>query len=111
MMRWKNFNGRHLCFQIRKTKEDLSIKLPEKSLDILRFYQELAQWKYDIMKIDPESFIFPLPYIDPLQANKLKLFNAISSAAAYTNKDLRKLSELAGIGKKYHFIKHGIAGQ
>jgi len=27
-MRWKNFTGEHLYFQVKKTKEDLNIKLP-----------------------------------------------------------------------------------
>jgi integrase len=103
LMRWKNFNGQHLCFQMKKTKEDLSVKLPEKSLDILSFYQNLANNKCGEIKIDPESFIFPLLRIPPTEINKIKLFNAISSAVAYTNKDLRKLRLMAGIDKKFSF--------
>ncbi|TMI88379.1 MAG: hypothetical protein E6H06_19145 [Bacteroidetes bacterium] len=37
------------------------------------------------------------------EINKVKPFNAISSAVAYTNKDLRKLSLMASIDKKFSF--------
>lgn len=108
MMCWKNFNGKHLYFQVKKTKEYLSIKLPKKSLDILKFYQS---YQRKIDALDPESFIFPLLNIPPDETDKLKLFNAISSATAFTNKSLRKIGVLAKINKKYHFIPLGTAGQ
>ncbi|WP_448634242.1 tyrosine-type recombinase/integrase [Pedobacter panaciterrae] len=108
MMRWKNFNGKHLYFQVKKTKEDLSIKLPKKSLDILRFYQTY-QRKADTL--DPESFIFPLLNLATDETDKLKLFNAISSATAFTNKSLRKIGILANINKKisFHTARHSWA--
>lgn len=108
MMRWKNFNGKHLYFQVKKTKEDLSIKLPKKSLDILQFYQTYLR-KSDAL--DPESFIFPLLNIQPDETDKLKLFNAISSATAFTNKSLRKIGILANINKKisFHTARHSWA--
>ena len=108
LMCWKNFNGVHLYFQVKKTKEELSIKLPQKSLDILQFYKTY-QGKSE--PNDPESFIFPLLNIKPDETDKLKLFNAISSATAYTNKNLRKISVLANIPKKisFHTARHSWA--
>ncbi|TKB96445.1 site-specific integrase [Pedobacter cryotolerans] len=91
MMRWKNFNGTHLHFQIRKSREELSIKLPKKSLEILHFYKGYEQNTDDP---DPESFIFPLIKIKPDETDRLKVFNAISSATAFTNKNLGKLALL-----------------
>ena len=41
----------------------------------------------------------------------MKIYNAISSANAYINKDLRKLAKLAGIDKKisFHSARHSWA--
>lgn len=58
-MRWKNFDGEHLFFTIRKNQEDISIKLPEKSLSILAYYKSLALSKKRDVFIDPETYIFP----------------------------------------------------
>jgi len=98
------------CFQIKKTKDDISIKLRDTSLEILQFYKKLAQKKHGDFKIDPESFIFPLLHISVTETDRVKIYNAISSAGGYINKDLRKLGKLAGIDKKYPFILSGIAG-
>jgi integrase/recombinase XerD len=103
MMRWKNFDGQYLCFQIRKTKEDVSIILPQKSLDILSFYQKPAKRKFPGGNIDPESFIFPLLRIEPSEKDRVKIFNAISAAVSFTNKSLLRLRILAGIDKKFSF--------
>ena len=37
MMRWRNVSGDRLCFQIRKNKECLGIKMPPKALQIMGF--------------------------------------------------------------------------
>lgn len=110
-LRWRNFDGTHLCFQIRKTREDLSIKMPEKSLVILEFYRKMAQTRSGSIDVDPESFIFPLLRINPDEEDRVKFFNAISAATAYTNKDLRKLSRLTDINKKisFHSARHSWA--
>jgi len=108
MMRWKNFNGSHLYFQIRKSGEDLSIKLPKKSLDIIQFYKS---YQFGSSAPDPDSFIFPLVRIQPSETDRLKVFNAISSATAMTNKNLRKIALLANIDKKisFHSARHSWA--
>ena len=86
MMRWKNFDGEHLVFQMRKTKEELSIKLPQKSLKLIAYYRELANKKPGSNEIEPRSFMFPLLRIDKDETNELQIFKAISSATAFTNK-------------------------
>jgi integrase/recombinase XerD len=49
--------------------------------------------------------------ISPEETDKNKIFNAISSASSYTNKDLRKLAKLAQIGKdiSFHTARHSWA--
>lgn len=111
MMRWENFDGEHLFFQIRKTKEDLSIKLPKKSLTLLSFYRAFAKKKSNGVEIEPRSFIFPLLRIDKNETDELRIFKAISSATAYTNKNLRQLIKRAKIDKEisFHTARHSWA--
>jgi len=105
LMRWNNFNGKHLYFRIKKTREELSIKLPKKSLDILRFYKT---YQLHSASPDPDSFIFPLLKITPGETDGLKLFKSISSATSFANKNLRKIAILANIPKKisFHTARH-----
>lgn len=58
MMRWRNFTGEHLYFQIRKTQDELSIRLPEQSMQIINYYKVIATQRQGI--IHPDTFIFPL---------------------------------------------------
>ncbi|MGN6394836.1 MAG: site-specific integrase [Mucilaginibacter sp.] len=110
MMRWKNFDGEHLLFQIRETKEELSIKLPKKSLKLIAYYRTLAS-NTGVVEIEPRSFIFPLLRINKDETDELRIFKAISSVTAYTNKNLRKLSKLAEIDKhiSFHSARHSWA--
>ena len=96
---------------MRKTKEELSIKLPQKSLKLIAYYRELANRKPGSNEIEPGSFMFPLLRIDKDETNELQIFKAISSATAFTNKSLRKLSSLAKIDKhiSFHTARHSWA--
>jgi len=109
MMRWRNFTGEHIYFQIRKTQDELSIRLPEKSMEIINYYQKIAIQRQGI--IHPDGFIFPLLKISPKETGRKIIHNAISSATAYTNKDLRKIRALAGINKhlSFHTARHSWA--
>jgi len=110
-MRWKNFDGEHLYFTIKKNQEDISIKLPEKSLVILKHYRTLAQTRKGEIFIEPESYIFPLLKIATDETDKLKLHKAISSATTYVNKSLRQLIKKAKIYKNisFHTARHSWA--
>ena len=61
-----------------------------------------------LKKADSNSFIFPLIRISPWEQDRLKTHTAISAATSYTNKDLGKLTRLAGIDKKvtFHTARH-----
>lgn len=110
-MRWNNFDGTHLNFLVKMTKESIRIKLPDKSLLMVQAYGKLAAKRYRMKKIDPNSFIFPLIKLAPDEFDKIKVHRAISSATAYTNKDLRKLIKLAEIDKhiSFHTARHSWA--
>ena len=110
-MRWKNFDGEHLYFTIKKNQEDISIKLPEKSLALLKYYRGIAQQEKEKTFIPPESYIFPLLKISFDETDKLILHKAISSATTYVNKNLRLLTKKAKIHKNisFHTARHSWA--
>lgn len=94
-LRWKNFDGEKLIVHTQKTGSVISIKLPSKSLEIVKQYQSEA--------VHPEHFIFPVLKNDVDYSNKKSLYNAISSATAYTNSDLKDFESLLGLNKHIHF--------
>lgn len=102
-MKWKNFDGTHLHFSIRKTSQQLSIKLPDVALGIL--------YKYQQYKLTNECFIFPL-LPEGLNFKDLVLVNReISGATAYTNKNLKYITKKCGINKNvtFHVSRHSWA--
>jgi site-specific recombinase XerD len=111
MMRWRNVSGDRLYFQIRKNKECLGIKMPPKALQILDFYRSITENKNCQTGINPDAFIFPLLRVEPNETDRKKIHNAISSATAYTNKDLKKLQIRARLNKhiSFHTARHSWA--
>jgi integrase len=109
MMRWRNFTGEHLYFQIRKTQDELRIRLPEQSMQIINHYKAIAAQRQGV--IHPDTFIFPLIKLSPKEKDRRVIHRAISSATAYTNKNLSKISALAGIIKhlSFHTARHSWA--
>lgn len=110
-MRWRNFDGSHLTFRIKKTREDLRIKLPDESLALLARYHRLAAQRHPGKKVNTNAFIFPLLKLAPEELDRVKIHNAISSATSYTNKDLGKLAKRAGLDKRitFHTARHSWA--
>lgn len=97
-LRWKDFTGSHIAFSQQKTKDQLSIKLPEKALYILNEYKEKTGG-------NPNHFVFPFL---PNTIQEDELFDAISSKTAYLNKNLKEISEFASLTKKLsmHISRH-----
>lgn len=100
-LKWSNFDGERLNIKIHKTGTPLSIKLPDKALSILNSYKKSNKTKAT------STYIFPLLKASA-DADKKTLFNAISSATAYTNKDLKTITKKAKITKhiSFHTSRH-----
>jgi len=102
-LRWKNFDGERLHFKTIKTNRDVMVKLPNTAMDILKRYQP--------EKVKPTDLIFP--FIKPeLDLSKpMIVHNAISSANAHINKNLKTIAERAKIQKKisFHTSRHTFA--
>jgi integrase/recombinase XerD len=99
-LRWKNFDGTHINIAIHKTKSQLSIKLPNKAIEIINKYHSKTTKQTD--------FIFPMLSngidLDDPQIS----YNQISSATAYVNKNLKLLAKKAEIEKplSFHISRH-----
>jgi integrase len=96
---WSEFNGTHVTFTMHKgtnaESNVVSIKLPQKALAIIDHYRKPER--------SSSEYVFPILKQNKDYSDQEVLFQAISSATAYTNTDLKKLAILAGIDKKLHF--------
>lgn len=99
-MQYKNFDNTHLNFTIKKTNGQLSLKLPNKAIEILL--------KYKIDRPKPNDFLFPMFNSNIDLNNAVQLDSSISSCTAYINKNLKLIAEKAGIEKKlsFHISRH-----
>lgn len=99
-LRWSNFNGSHIHIAIHKTKSQLSIKLPNKAIEIIK--------SYHTKKSRPTDFIFPMLDNDVDLSIPEEAYSQISSATAYINKNLKLLAKKAGIDKplSFHISRH-----
>lgn len=93
-LKWGNFDGERIIVNTMKSDSVVSIKLPQKAIEILNLYMPEKQ--------NPHFYIFPL-LKDDVEYDPKQLFTAISSVTAYTNTDLKDLAEAAKINKRIHF--------
>jgi len=99
-LRWQNFDGTHLHIGIHKTKTQLSVKLPNKAIEIINQYHRV--------QAKPSDFIFPMLANDVDLNDPQTSYNEISSATAYVNKNLKLLAEKAKVEKplSFHISRH-----
>ncbi len=103
LLKWKDFDGHHIHVTIMKTGGQLSIKLPNKSLEIIK--------KYKLAKADKNAFIFPLLPDELELTNAREVDTEISRATAYTNKNLKIIAKKLEIEKNisFHISRHTFA--
>jgi integrase/recombinase XerD len=99
LLKWNNFDGSHINFTIKKTSTQSSIKLPSKALEIIQKYKSQGK---------STRYLFPMLIEDLNEADPRELDNAISSASAYINKNLKFIAQKAGIEKplSFHISRH-----
>lgn len=102
-LRLENFDGQNLTIRIQETDEPLSIKVPNKGLEILELYREPDS--------QPSNLIIPVLKRSLDHSDPALLFKAISSATAYTNTDLKALAKMIGVNQSmsFHTSRHAWA--
>ncbi|MBL7739290.1 MAG: site-specific integrase [Chitinophagaceae bacterium] len=102
-LQWKDFDGTHLNLVIKKTGTQVSIKVPNKALEIIR--------KYVLQSPNKDSFVFPMMPENTNLNDPEELDASISRATAYINKNLKIIAEAVGIEKNlsFHISRHTFA--
>ena len=100
LLQWKHFDGANINFTIAKTGSQLSIRVPNKGLEILK--------KYKPEKPNAGAFIFPMLPPDINLDKPQAVDVAISGATAHINKNLKTIKNAAGINKhiSFHISRH-----
>lgn len=103
-LRWENYDpiNEKVSFFIQKTKQNHSVKLPNKAIEIIHKYRANENSK---------GYIFGLIDESAFGASPEDLLQKISSATAYINKNLKILAGKANIEKKLsmHISRHSMA--
>lgn len=102
-LKWANFDGIYLNIVITKTGAQLSIKIPNKGLQIISKYR-----KEDTTRDD---FIFPMLRPTLNMNDPVALDAAITSATTLINKNLKILAKKSEIQKRlsFHISRHSFA--
>lgn len=102
-LKWKHFNGSNIDFTIKKTGMQLSIKLPNKALDIINKYKQEGS--------TPNTYIFPALKSDIESLSPREIDGAISRATALINKNLKYIAAKNNITKNlsFHISRHTFA--
>jgi integrase/recombinase XerD len=99
-LQWKHFDGTHINFKIKKTGEQITIKLPNRALQILEKYMPKDR--------NTEKFVFDMLPENVYEEGAKALDLALTSATAYINKNLKKIASKAKIEKNvsFHTSRH-----
>ena len=98
-LQWSNFVDGRLYYQMNKNEKPVSLKIPEKALNILNLYQN--------EKRSQEDYIFPfLKKADPI--SKEDIFIKSGNATKLFNKHLKRIADFCGIEKNLsnHIARH-----
>jgi len=95
----KDFDGSHIHLSIQKTKAPMSIKIPNKALNIIQKYAEQRV---------ANSFIFPVLSIELKNSDLEEMNRKVWSATAFINNNLKVIARMAGIEKNisFHTARH-----
>ncbi len=99
-IKWPNFDGTNINFTVKKTGSQLSIKVPNKGLEIIEKQKKIST--------DNLGFIFPVLPADLKMNDPRALDDALGSATAYINKNLKLIAKKLEITKplSFHISRH-----
>ena len=99
-LKWGHLDKEHILIDIKKTKEQLRLKIPDVGLQIIQRLKSKSNL--------PDHYIFPV-LENGLDEKDARLFdNAISSATALINKNLKFITKRAKVEKSisFHISRH-----
>lgn len=108
-LKWKNVTGEEITISMRKTRKLLAIP---KSDYVKSIIEKRRLWiEKNGGKILPEKYVFNILKIDIDLVTAQEALNAISSATAIINRQLKKIAEKANIDKSLstHVGRHTFA--
>lgn len=105
-LKWKSVTDKEITISMRKTDKPLSIPLQNVVKEILKKRRLILE--NNGAQILPEKYIFNILKVDIEKVSAQDALNAISSATAIINKQLKKIAEKAGITKNLstHVARH-----
>ncbi len=108
-LKWKNYNGNNFDFLCRKNGKPIVIPVSETIKNIIEKRMEILQTNR--IQLNQNDYIFNILRIDVEKSSKQDCLNAISSATAIINKQLKRVAQKAGIKKNIttHVGRHSFA--
>ena len=99
-LKWKHFDGVNLNITMKKTKGQISIKVPTRALAIME--------KYKVVDGNSNDYIFPMLSNELNIKDARAVDSALSSATAYINKNLKFIAEKISLDKplSFHISRH-----
>ena len=95
LLKWSHFDGERVQIQMRKTKSMVTVKLPNKALEILFFYRKVDN--------TPEHYVFPiLSHLEDYSDPKVLHYKLTTTTSGIDNK-LKEIGKKAGIQKSFSF--------
>lgn len=108
-LKWKNVTGKEITISMRKTGKPLSIPQSNVAQFILNKKREIMENSGG--QITLEKYVFNILKVDVEKVSAQDALNAISSATAIINRQLKIIAEKAGINKNLstHVGRHSFA--
>lgn len=109
-LKWSNFDGTHITVNTKKTGSVVSIKLPNRALEILEYYKDIT-YSDASNKKQENNFIFPVLKSDFDKMTPDAKHSIISSSTALINKNLKTIAKKAKVNKRisFHSSRHTFA--
>jgi len=95
LLKWSNYDDERILLNTQKTGSTISIKLPQKAMDIINIYKK--------QNCSQGDFIFPFLNSAKDYSDGRKRYQAISTVSSQCNRELKRISKLAIINKHIHF--------
>ena len=108
-LKWRNVTNKHITIRMRKTEKELTVPLHDQIKAILDKRRRIIENNGG--QILPNNYVFNILKVDVDNATAQDTLNAISSATAIINKQLKRIADKVGIEKNLstHVGRHSFA--